>query len=105
MRTRTQTKSIKARCLNCSGTPSGVQECQESECSLYLLRFGKRPIGCRPLTAIKQYCDWCTHDMREERINCSVDACPLHPFRFGKKIIVPVELNPSISIESLPVGA
>jgi hypothetical protein len=105
----TQTKSIRAKCLDCSNTSDGVSECQETECSLYLLRFGKRPSGCRPLKAIKEYCNWCTNNMKDERLECPVINCPLHTYRFGKKIIAinerSVQSNPPEILETSIVGA
>jgi hypothetical protein len=104
----TQTKSIRAKCLDCSNTSDGVTGCQETECSLYLLRFGKRPSGCRPLKAIKEYCNWCTNDMKDERLECPVINCPLHSYRFGRKIIPVVECSaqsvPPINNDLLVVG-
>ena len=39
----TPLKSIRRKCLNCSGSPKEVELCPVVTCSLWPYRFGKRP--------------------------------------------------------------
>lgn len=38
-----------------------------------------------PLSAVKEYCTWCSGDNPREVKFCPVKDCPLYPFRSGKK--------------------
>lgn len=45
-------KAIRAKCLDCAGSPKEVRLCSTESCPLYFYRFGKNPsragVGGRP---------------------------------------------------------
>lgn len=44
MKQQTPMKSIRSKCLDCSGgQPKEVRSCPHEDCSLYPYRFGKNP--------------------------------------------------------------
>jgi hypothetical protein len=44
MKLNTPMKSIRKKCLECSGdSPKNVAECHITDCPLYAYRFGKNP--------------------------------------------------------------
>jgi len=84
----TPLKAIRARCLDCAESKSGVRGCsfdgvKDTECPLHPLRMGK---GARAtLKRIKAYCLWCCNGQRNEVRLCPSLGCPLWQYRFGRR--------------------
>lgn len=93
----TPQKAIRKFCLWCEQSPSGVRNCLNQDCPLYLYRMGKIPPGAsRELVkVIHEYCHQCVKGHAEIR-TCSAfveylghPPCPLYVYRNGT--------NPNIS--------
>ena len=81
----TPLKSIRKKCLNCSGFSSPeVKSCTFNECPLYPLHLGKRVKGVRPVKAIRLYCLECVKKNPNEIKLCPGDDCDIFRYRFGK---------------------
>ena len=78
----TPLKAVRAKCLDCCGSPSAVRECPCPECDLYPLRMGK---GRQVLKPIHRFCLWCNCGSSYEVRHCHIESCALHPYRFGKR--------------------
>lgn len=84
----TPMKSIRARCLDCSGGSSkAVSGCPFKDCPLYEYRQGHRPTEkiLTPMKAIRSHCISCCDGNVRESSLCTAKMCPVHAFRTGKK--------------------
>ena len=86
MTNKSPLQSIRIKCLDCSSTSNGVQQCKNSGCPLYPLRFGKNvPRGTSKVKAIRHYCvKHCANNQPTEVRHCPSADCQLYPFRLGK---------------------
>jgi len=93
-------KAIRANCKECAGGGyKAVTDCQIGECSLYPLRFAKRPLGggFPPAKAINAYCLYCMgarvvngkpvgrNTAAKRARECHLTKCELHHIRYGEK--------------------
>jgi len=44
-------------------------------------------MNATPLKCIRRHCLWCCNGQSPEVSLCPSEGCPLHPFRFGKRIL------------------
>ena len=103
-------KAVRQHCLwCCNGSANEVALCPARACSLWTMRFGKRPDptkhagdavalyphemplslgefateGMHTLAAIRRRCVDCSGGSPSEARNCTHTACALWPFRLG----------------------
>ena len=81
-------RSIRLKCLDCSGSIREVELCPaHSYCILFPYRKGHRPEGnasFRPLRTIREYCLQCGEENSSASVDaCPVKTCPLYPYRKG----------------------
>jgi len=84
---RSPLKAIRQYCLWCCNEEVlEVRLCPVQDCSLYLLRFGRKPKGLKKSTlkAIKERCLNCSGFEKKQVRECPFLECPLYPYRFGK---------------------
>ena len=83
MKRLTPLKSIRKKCIECSGNSvKEVRECQHNDCSLFNNRMGKG--RGRYLKLIRKYCLWCCMGSPKEVRLCTCEGCFLYSYRFGK---------------------
>ena len=79
---RTPLKSIRKRCLDCTGGEMGaVRKCELDNCDLHPFRMGHGR-GSK-LKTIRQHCLSCMNKQIMEVSNCPTSSCPLFIYRFG----------------------
>jgi hypothetical protein len=104
--TPTPLRAVRLACLECSnGSANEVRQCVATSCPLWAFRFGRRPsaedksavagkpvyplekrlTGTSGLKAIRRRCLDCSSGTDAAVRSCTVSACPLFEFRFGKK--------------------
>jgi len=80
----TPIRSIRAKCLDCSGGDMvAVRNCQSATCSLHAFRMGKS--GRTTLIYIRSYCLWCCLESRALVKACASASCALWQYRFGTR--------------------
>jgi hypothetical protein len=103
--TPTPLKAVRLACLECcNGSALEVRECVATSCPLWTFRFGRRPsaenklavvgkpiyplekrlTGTSGLKAIRRKCLDCSGGTDAAVRACTVSACPLYQYRFGK---------------------
>jgi hypothetical protein len=105
--TPTPLRAVRLACLECcNGSALEVRECVATSCPLWTFRFGRRPstedkaavvaagrpvypiekclTGASGLKAIRRKCIDCSGGTDGAVRSCTVSACPLFEFRFGK---------------------
>lgn len=89
MKELTPMKSIRARCLDCSGySVKEVRECTHGECPLHPYRSGHRPsegAALTPMRAIRKHCLGCCNDSATEVRLCTAENCALFSYRSGHR--------------------
>jgi hypothetical protein len=105
--TPTPLRAVRLACLECcDGSASEVRQCEATSCPLWTFRFGRRPsaedkaavvaaekpvypierrlTGTSGLKAVRRRCLDCSGGTDAAVRSCTVSACPLFEFRFGK---------------------
>jgi hypothetical protein len=103
--TPTPLRAVRLACLECcNGSASEVRQCVATSCPLWTFRFGRRPstedraatagrqvypiekrlTGTSGLKAVRRRCLDCSGGTDAAVRSCTVSACPLFEFRFGK---------------------
>jgi hypothetical protein len=86
LNTQTPVKAIRQVCLDCTGSPSGVKECQgnklsDGRCPFYVYRMGK---GRPSVRLIRKHCLRCMGGSPKLVRECpSTTTCPLYGYRLG----------------------
>ena len=95
-------KSIRERCLNCSGwSYKEVTDCEFKDCPLYPYRSGQGKQNAKARAkAIKEYCLWCVNGQRGEMLNCQSIDCELWPYR-KSKVERPIKMESLVKKEHM----
>jgi len=90
-------KSIRAKCLDCSGwSYKEVTNCEFKDCPLFPYRSGQGKQNAKDRAkAIRKYCMWCVNGQKKELLKCPSIDCELWPYRKSK-------VERPIKIKSLP---
>jgi len=90
-------KSIRAKCLDCSGwSYKEVANCEFKDCPLFPYRSGRGKQNAKARAkAIRKYCLWCVNGQKKELLECPAIDCELWPYRKYK-------VERPIKIKSLP---
>lgn len=103
----TPLKSIRARCLDCSGGSSKeVRECSFTDCPLYEYRLGHRPKEkmLTPMKAIRAHCVACCDGNVREPALCTAKKCPLWAYKSGKRPKGNNTLSEPLETETMPLA-
>lgn len=79
-------KSIKEKCLNCSGwSYKEVADCEFDDCDLHPYRSGTGKQNAKARSkAIREYCLWCMDGQVAEVTKCTSKDCSLFSYRQTK---------------------
>jgi hypothetical protein len=98
--------AIRYYCMECVGfSPAEVSACTESQCPLYLYRFGDVPENRTSqdrAKAIRMHCLECTSDDKDYIAECPSPLCPTHPYRLAGYKTDTQTLIPSDKLAFLP---
>jgi len=87
----TASEVIRKHCRNCAASLSGVVECDDFQCALYLFRNKAPGVRGSRLRAIRTHCRDCSGGRPSEISRCAATNCHLWPYRFGVRPVTAIK--------------